>query len=126
MSNPVNASSTPFQPLAILVVDDVVELRDLVQLWLLNAGHSVTCASDGREVIRLLERQSFDLLITDIIMPDVDGLEVLNLIRKSPNAPRVLAVSGGGHHLVASDCLRLAASLGASATLRKPFNRAQL
>jgi CheY-like chemotaxis protein len=112
--------------LSIIVADDVEGITHLVQHWLEEQGHHVTCASSGSEVAVLLKQKPVDLMITDIIMPDGDGLEVMLELKKShPNA-RVLAISGGGAYLRARDCLNLAKGLGANAVLMKPFNREQL
>lgn len=120
----VNVSS--LRPLSVIVADDVEGITHLVQHWLGEHGHHVTCAASGNEVATLLRRQAVDLVITDVIMPDGDGLEVmLELKRCHPNA-RVLAMSGGGSYLRARDCLNLARGLGAHAVLMKPFNRDQL
>jgi CheY-like chemotaxis protein len=67
-----------------------------------------------------------DLVITDVLMPDGDGLEVITSLRRVAPLTRVLAVSGGGNHLRATDCLAFAKGLGAHGVLMKPFNRAQL
>jgi CheY-like chemotaxis protein len=114
------------KPLPVIVADDVPEIRELVRHWLVDAGCAVTLAASGNELVRHLRGQAFDLIITDVIMPDGDGLEViLEAKRLQPNA-RVLAISGGGHHLQAGDCLRFAKGLGAHGVLLKPFSREQL
>jgi CheY-like chemotaxis protein len=112
--------------LSVIVADDVDGITQLVQHWLEENGHQVVCAASGAEVAVLLRQRPVDLVITDVIMPDGDGLEVmLELKRTQPNA-RVLAISGGGAYLRARDCLNLAHGLGAHAVLLKPFNREQL
>jgi CheY-like chemotaxis protein len=123
-----SGSAVPFEArsLSIIVADDVEGIRHLMQHWLEENGHHVMCASSGSEVAALLRKQTVDLVITDIIMPNGDGLEVmLELKRMQPNA-RVLAISGGGAYLRPRDCLNLARGLGANAVLLKPFNREQL
>ena len=84
------------------------------------------CASSGEEVSELLRRQPVDLVITDVLMPDGDGLDVIQSLRQTHSAARVLAISGGGRHLQATDCLKFAKGLGADEVLLKPFNREQL
>jgi CheY-like chemotaxis protein len=114
------------KPLAVVIADDVLEIQNLVHLWLTEAGCNVDRASSGNEVIRMLREKAFDIIITDVIMPNGDGVEVIaEAKRVQPNA-RVLAISGGGHHLKAMDCLKIAKGLGANAVLLKPFNRDQL
>ena len=114
------------QPLAVVVADDVLEIQQLVQHWLSDAGCKVSCASSGNEVAKLVRSHHVDLVITDVIMPDGDGLEVIADLKRAQPAARVLAISGGGNHLPAHDCLKFAKGLGAHAVLLKPFNREQL
>ena len=114
------------KPLSVIVADDVVEIQLLVERWLREEGCAVRCASNGDEVSRLVRQQHVDLVITDVIMPDGDGLDVIqNLKQVHPDA-RVLAISGGGRHMPATDCLKFAKGLGAHEVLLKPFNREQL
>lgn len=114
------------KPLSIVIADDLQEIQHIVSVWLAGDGHTVTCASGGREVIRLLGQREFDLVITDMLMPDGDGVEVLTALRKMQRRTRVLAISGGGTYLRAHDVLNVARGFGASGILMKPFNRQQL
>lgn len=114
------------KPLSVVVVDDVVEIQQVVEHWLNAVGCRVRCASSGQEVVRLLRSQKFDLIITDVLMPEGDGLEVIAEVKRAQPLARVLAISGGGSHLPANDCLKFAKGLGAHAVLLKPFNREQL
>ena len=107
--------------LSVLVADDQEAIRVLVKQWLQRAGHTVACASDGREAEKLLAKQKFDLVITDVVMPDVDGLDVIAAFRKVQPGARVVAISGGGRYLEGTDCLKIAKGLGAHASLIKPF-----
>jgi CheY-like chemotaxis protein len=114
------------QPLSIVVADDVLEIQQLLQQWLGDLGCRVTCVSTGREALRLLRTRPVDLVITDILMPDGDGLEVIAEMKRAQHSARILAMSGGGKHLDAADCLKFAKSLGAHGVLMKPFNRQQV
>ena len=79
----------------ILVIDDEAPVLSLFGQLLESAGYSVALASDGREGLRLLKQQKPDLIITDIMMPEMDGLELLMTIRKQyPEIPAI-AISGG-------------------------------
>lgn len=109
-----------------MVVDDVAEIQRLIHQWLRELGCVVTCVSTGKEAVRILRTIHVDVVITDILMPDGDGLEVISEIRKAQPSARVIAMSGGGNHLRATDCLKLAKGLGAHAILMKPFKREQL
>lgn len=123
-----NADSRPARPksLEIVLADDVPELRQLLASWLEEEGHSVTRASNGRDVVRLVREKPFDLIVTDIVMPQGDGWDAILAVNRIRPATRILAISGGAHHMPAEACLRVAKGVGADAVLKKPFNRAQL
>lgn len=104
----------------ILVVDDDDALRLVIRRTLQSAGYRIAEAADGRQAYRELSRQRVDLVITDIIMPDVEGIElILHLRRDYPRLP-ILAVSGGGR-ISPEDYLLSARRCGATSTLTKPF-----
>lgn len=127
LNDPTKSAVMPHvKPLSIIVADDVEQIQDLLSTWLVTLGHTVSCASTGREVSALLAKQRVDLIIADVIMPDGDGLEVILELKKTQPDVRVLAISGGGKYFRASECLKLARGLGAHAVLLKPFNREQL
>jgi CheY-like chemotaxis protein len=112
--------------MSVIVADDVPGILDLVGRWLEEAGHTVRCVSTGLEASQLLKSHHFDLVITDILMPDGDGLELILELKHAQPAIRILAISGGGRHMQAMDCLKMAKNLGAHAMLMKPFSREQL
>ncbi|HVU34157.1 MAG TPA: response regulator [Opitutaceae bacterium] len=112
--------------MAIAVADDIPEIQALACLWLQAEGHSVHCAPDGRALERLARAHRLDMVITDIVMPESDGLEVIMRLKRSQPTVRIIAMSGGGSVMAANDCLKIAQRLGADAVLTKPFNRAQL
>ncbi len=109
-------------PQRILVVDDDPAVREYLLRSLREAGFGVTVAADGAEALRLFSAQPFDLVITDILMPDCDGLEVISHIRLvRPQVP-VVAIIGADDELFGQD----AAGLGARLVLVKPFTAAEL
>ncbi len=110
-------------PLSIAVADDVEAIRELVRVWLESMGHSVVTASSGRELLRLVKERMFDLVITDIVMPDGDGWEAILAINRIRPDIRILAISGGGAKMPPDACLRMARGVGADVVLKKPFNR---
>jgi CheY-like chemotaxis protein len=113
-------------PLSVVVADDVVEIQMLLQQWLRDLGCLVTCVSTGREAVRVIRNEHVDMVITDILMPDGDGLEVISELKRTQPSVRIIAMSGGGRHLGAAECLKLATGLGAHGTLMKPFKREML
>jgi CheY-like chemotaxis protein len=112
--------------LTIIVADDVAEIQQLMTKWLEEEGHTVACASSGHELIDQVREHAFDLIITDVVMPNGDGLDAILAVSRLRPAARVLAISGGGTAMPADACLRVAKGLGADAVLLKPFSRAQL
>lgn len=110
---------------AILVIDDDTAVREVIREMLSYEGHDVTIAENGREAIRVLAQATFDLVITDLIMPEQEGIETITAIRqRDPDIP-IVAISGGGR-LGPGDYLETARYMGADATLAKPFGRQEL
>jgi CheY-like chemotaxis protein len=110
---------------AILVVDDEEDMRELLRLRLVAAGHRVATASNGREAVRILGLERFDLVLTDILMPEEDGLELIAAIRASQPDMPIIAMSGGGRKSQI-DHLQAAGTFGAKALLEKPFSNEAL
>ena len=109
----------------ILIADDDAQIRAMIQKLLARAGHTVIEAANGVEAEDLAGRHPIDLLITDIIMPDKEGLMLVrDLKRRSPKL-RIIAMSGGGR-AGAFTLLDAAAQFGADAVLRKPFRAGAL
>ena len=105
----------------ILLIDDDDALRTMIRFALEAKGHAITEARDGREALRLHRLVPAELVLTDIQMPERDGLEVLmDLRRESPDV-KVIAMSGGGSIVSSAASLEMAAPLGAIASLAKPF-----
>lgn len=109
-------------PLSILVAEDEEGIRDLLAHWLSDCGHRVQTVDGGQQALRHLHNENFDLVITDVVMPDGDGFELIPAIRKIQPEARILAISGGGRYIPGGDCLSLARGLGAHATVIKPFD----
>jgi DNA-binding response OmpR family regulator len=110
----------------ILIVEDNADLGDLLVHFISAVGHDVTLRGDSRAALDTLNETAFDLVITDMFMPDRDGLEILRESKRvSPTTP-VLAMSGGSTLFPTFDPLRCARQLGAVAILPKPFRRSDL
>lgn len=104
----------------ILVVDDDEQLLRLQQAFFSQSGYLVTCAGNGKAAMKALASERFDLCVMDIVMPEQEGLETIQLVRQRYPDLKILAVSGGGS-LNSSDYLKLAGLLGADHCLAKPF-----
>lgn len=113
-------------PLTILVADDEANIRLFLRQLLTAAGHLVTEVGSAREASEHLPRQAFDLVITDVLMPDGDGIDLISDVKKRQPRARIVAMSGGGRYLEGSDYLKLATGLGAHVAIMKPFTWEQL
>ena len=112
---------------SILVVDDDGATRTVVKTALRRAGHYATSASGQDEVTALLKRLKFDLVITDVFMPEFDGIEVIKAVKEHQPEAAIVAMSGGGGSFrTAEVCLTLARAAGSSAALAKPFHLEEL
>jgi CheY-like chemotaxis protein len=110
---------------AILLVDDDELFRTTICRCLRVAGHAVEEAADGNEALKFIAAETPDILITDILMPNTDGIELTSAVKRAHPGVRILVISGRGH-LGLVDLLNLASMLGADATLSKPFAPEQL
>jgi DNA-binding response OmpR family regulator len=109
----------------ILLIDDEDLVRATLRYALERAGHAVTEAANGREGIKALSRGGIDLVITDIVMPEIEGIGVILQVRRLPEPPKVVAISGAGS-LRTGDYLSWATHLGADAVLAKPFRMSEI
>jgi len=106
----------------ILVLDDDDIVLGMLLRWLSTAGYEVEGAGDGECGLRLLEIKPFDLIVTDIIMPEKEGLETIPEIRRRCKDLPIIAISGGG--ICGQDLyLEIALKLGADYVFQKPFER---
>jgi CheY-like chemotaxis protein len=110
-------------PATILVVDDEPGIRDLLCIMLEAAGHATVQAADGIEAPKIIASQAIDVVITDLLMPERDGLEFITEVRKKFPDLKIIAMSGGGH-IARDSYLRIAKNFGAHALLEKPFSQA--
>lgn len=106
----------------ICVIEDATLIRETLQRILHKLGHTVTSAVNGRDGLDLCDKTVFDIVITDIIMPEIEGIEVLRTIKEKSPQTRVIAMSGGGR-AANTDFLKIAESLGADAILYKPVTQ---
>ncbi|MFV0422203.1 response regulator [Oleidesulfovibrio sp.] len=110
----------------ILVVDDDTVTVSMLEALLQDEGHEVVTAFDGRDVQKCLQGGALDLVITDIFMPEQDGLVTIARLREEHPSLRVIAISGGASSLGKVDALRAAQLMGADAVLAKPLQADQV
>ena len=109
----------------ILLIEDMKGVRESLEMILSIQDYQVEMASDGAEGLRAAKAAKFDLIVTDILMPEIDGAEVIMALRAGGNKVPILAISGGGNGVSATMALTLAKEK-ADAVLEKPFSRADL
>lgn len=109
----------------ILVIEDEDLVLEAMRIMLEEGGHCVTSAANGQEGMNALKAARFDVIVTDIVMPEVDGLELLTEVKKLYPDTKIVAVSGGGR-ISPSDYLQTAKVLGADCILSKPFAMSDL
>jgi len=109
----------------ILVIDDDEIVRDTLRLVLTGAGHQVALAGDGKAGLKAFSELSPDLVITDILMPEKEGMETIGDIRRITGATPIIAISGGGR-IGNMDFLAAAQHFGADRTFAKPFEPDQV
>jgi CheY-like chemotaxis protein len=108
-------------PPRILIVEDDALMRDMLGKALEKSGFVVGVAAHGREAIAMQRESAYDLLLTDLVMPEQEGLETIMLFRQQHPRVRIVAMSGGGRGSAAS-YLDVATKLGAERVLEKPFD----
>jgi len=101
----------------ILIIDDDISVRIALRILLQKAGHETVEALNGKEGLRVFNQNPTDLIITDILMPERDGVETLLEIRAHHPDVKVMAISGN-----AAEFLPILEDLGAQHTMTKPFN----
>lgn len=102
----------------ILLVDDNEDFRRVQGEFLSRLGHSVVCAGDGAEGQKISREQAFDLIITDLVMPEREGIESIKYWRQELPQVKILAVSGETYR----SYLEVARRMGADRVLPKPFS----
>jgi two-component system, chemotaxis family, chemotaxis protein CheY len=106
----------------ILLVDDDSDIREVLRDHLESAGHFVVEAQNGKVGMDVLGEHPCDLVITDVYMPDGDGIEFINNLHAVAEDLPIIAMSGGGSHDIGLHMLSVTSVLGARAILAKPFN----
>jgi DNA-binding NtrC family response regulator len=130
MSDPADSPSRNPEQLPpsgrdILLVEDDDAVRKALEHILLRAGMSVVSVGSGREALALIEKRRFACLVTDILMAEIEGLELIRTVKTRQPEMKIVAISGGGRSSP-STYLKMARLLGADRTLEKPFGAEQL
>lgn len=106
----------------ILLIDDDPILREALHPLLVGAGCIVQEATNGTAALAHYRQRPSDLVITDLLMPDMEGLELIRALRRQDSAVKIIAMSGGSAG-IAANYLKVAMKFGAGWTLAKPFSR---
>lgn len=104
----------------LLVIDDDASMLEVLQQRLETEGYDVETAQNGVQALQLIRSCAYDLVITDIVMPDMDGIELIRALREEDPDAKIIAISGGGK-VSSQHYLHLADRLGADCVLAKPF-----
>jgi DNA-binding response OmpR family regulator len=110
----------------IAVIDDDAEMLGATCRVLQQAGHEVSAFSDSAKGLKEVRSGEFDVLVTDMLMPGIDGVEVIRNLRNTRPKLWIVAISGGGELLPAATALKFSEVFGADRVLYKPFRKAEL
>lgn len=110
----------------ILLVEDSPEVSMSVREILESAGHTIEDAPTGKDALKRLSDGPFDIIVSDIWMPEMDGIAMLKEIRGAGNDIPVVVISGGAPNAPLTYTAPLAATFGANAVIYKPFEKAEL
>ena len=124
-SNGPDDPSNPVAPKRILVIDDDEMLRGMLVQTLERAGYEVVEAPNGDAGLKLFRAHPADLVITDLIMPEKEGVETMMELRRDYPTLPIIAVSGGAR-AAGRDYLPIARQLGVRCALAKPFSRQEI
>jgi DNA-binding response OmpR family regulator len=108
-------------PPKILLIDDDLVVRTAMAQFLVDLGYQVVVADDGERGLRLFRSEKPDLVITDIIMPEKEGIQTIVEMRRERSNAKIIAVSGGGR-VGKGDFLKVARSMGADDVIAKPVD----
>jgi DNA-binding response OmpR family regulator len=109
----------------ILIIDDDAQVREMLKKMFGRVGYHVLTAKDGKEGLRLFETSSVDLVVTDLIMPEQEGIETIIALRRRKSDVKIIAISGDGQENSTS-YLNMATKLGAQKAFAKPLQRKEL
>ena len=110
----------------VLIIDDESYVREMMRLMIEPLGYEVVEAENGAIASKFIQNTTPDLIITDIVMPEKNGIDVIMEVKKSSNPIPIIAISGGGGITGRFDYLEIAKLVGAENILKKPFAMEEL
>ena len=111
----------------ILIIDDSESMCEQIETLARELQHTTRSVTSGRDGCRAAREDGpYDLVITDIFMPDMDGIETIETIKSTAPLSKIIAISGGGAGLSGQAMLEVASGIGADLTMHKPFNASEL
>ncbi|MBF0449645.1 MAG: response regulator [Candidatus Magnetomorum sp.] len=110
----------------ILIVDDDISIQKMLKIFFENKKYSVSLASNGREAVYKQSKNPADIILTDIFMPEKEGLETIREIREKHPQTKIIAMSGGAFYRAPNDYLTIAKKIGADDVICKPFELKQV
>jgi CheY-like chemotaxis protein len=114
-----------FAVICVLIVDDQPDVRLSFGFMLTALEYKVAEAATGKDAVEYLKKNHIDVVLTDIYMPDMNGVELIERIREMPKPPKIIAMTGSDN-LGYGASLQAAAIVGADAVLKKPITRVRL
>ncbi len=109
----------------ILIIDDDAQIRSMLKKMVKREGYQVITAKDGKEGVRIFESAAIDLVITDLIMPEQEGIETIIALKQKNTQVKIIAISGDGK-VNSISYLDMATKLGAQRAFTKPVDRKEL
>lgn len=110
----------------ILIIDDDSQLLKMLEITLTRNGHEVLAAANGKIGISILKNTPCDIVVTDIVMPEMDGIEVISEMVTWPHRPAIIAMSGGSQRLDVQGLLRIAKLMKVDVVIPKPITPLEL
>ena len=110
----------------MLLVEDDEFGRDALRELFEEHGWQVVDAANGLEAVRLMKEIAFDVIVTDVFMPEMDGVELIRQIRLTDKSQKILAISGGGAGMGSDSAVGIVEAIGADAALQKPVSNDEL
>lgn len=107
---------------SILVIEDDEPMRDVITAALQQAGYEVMCPIGRAAILDRIEFHRFDLVLTDMVMPEITGIDVIGTVRRLRPTVSIIAMSGGGLRVDSETSLKFATAVGADVILEKPFH----